>query len=63
MTGDYAIVLRPLPIEEGGGWHAVVPDLPGCQSDGDTREEALSNAVLAIGEWLDVLEERGVTPP
>ena len=37
------IVVEPLPIEEGGGFLATAPDLPGCMSDGATPEEAVSN--------------------
>lgn len=60
---DYAIYLSALPSEDGGGWLATVPDLPGCQSDGQTRQEALFNAELAILEWLDVQAERDVVVP
>lgn len=49
---DYPIVIRPLTEEDGGGYLAVFPDLPGCMSDGDTPEEALANALLALQEWM-----------
>ncbi|MDR1109627.1 MAG: type II toxin-antitoxin system HicB family antitoxin [Deltaproteobacteria bacterium] len=45
------IELRPLTEEEGGGWLAEFPDLPGCMSDGETPEEALRNAVEAETAW------------
>ena len=35
---DYPVLIEPLPAEEGGGFVATVPDLPGCMSDGDTPE-------------------------
>lgn len=54
MAGrDYAVVIEPLPEEEGGGFLATVPDLPGCASDGATRAEAAANAEDAIAAWLE----------
>ena len=46
------IELRQLTQEEGGGWLATFPDLPGCMSDGETPEEALHNAAEAETAWL-----------
>jgi predicted RNase H-like HicB family nuclease len=40
------------PDLEDGGWVSEVPSLPGCFSQGETREEALHNAREAIEEWL-----------
>ena len=36
---DYPVLIEPLPVEDGGGFVATVPDLPGCMSDGETPEE------------------------
>lgn len=49
----YPTMIRDLDQEDGGGFIAVVPDLPGCFSDGDTPEEAMANARLAASEWID----------
>lgn len=38
---------------------AVVPDLPGCVSIGDTFEEVQRNVKEAIELYLEVLAERG----
>lgn len=46
------VELRPLTKEEGSGWLASFPDLPGCMSDGETPEEALHNAAEAESAWL-----------
>lgn len=27
---EYPVIVSPLPLEEGGGFVATVPDLPGC---------------------------------
>ena len=41
------------PDHEDGGWVAEVPSLPGCISEGETRDEALANARDAIEAWID----------
>lgn len=56
---DYVIVVRPLSEEEGGGFLALVPDLHGCVSDGETQEEAITSARAAVGEWIDEAKRLG----
>lgn len=64
MAGeDYTILIEPLPQDEGGGFLATVPDLPGCMSDGETRTEAVANAEDAIAEWLDTAAALGRAVP
>ena len=60
---DYEVVIRPLPLPEGGGYLAIVPALPGCKSDGDTPQEALANAYDAIACWIEAAEDMGRTIP
>lgn len=55
---NYPIIVRPLSSEEGGGYLAEFPDLPGCIADGETIEEAISEAGDALKAWLKVAEER-----
>jgi predicted RNase H-like HicB family nuclease len=43
--------------DEDGSFVAEVPVLPGCISQGDTREEALSNIREAIAGYLESLNE------
>jgi predicted RNase H-like HicB family nuclease len=52
-TIDYAVLIEPLSDEDGGGFLATAPDLPGCMSDGDTREAAARNIEDAIACWLE----------
>jgi predicted RNase H-like HicB family nuclease len=40
--------------ETMGGYSVSVPALPGCFSQGETREEALSNLREAVELWLEV---------
>jgi predicted RNase H-like HicB family nuclease len=50
---EYPVLIEPLPPDDGGGFLATVPDLPGCASDGETAEEALANVGDAIAAWID----------
>lgn len=45
---------------EDGFWIAECPSLPGCVSQGETREEAVSNICEAIDLYLEVLAEDGL---
>lgn len=56
---DYTIIIEPGSPEDGGGFFAYVPDLPGCMSDGDTYEEAAHNVADAIECWIEAAEELG----
>ena len=56
---QYSVLISPLSADDGGGFSAVVPDLPGCVSDGETPEEAISNVRDAIAAWIEAAEEMG----
>jgi predicted RNase H-like HicB family nuclease len=51
--------------DEDGVFVAEVPSLPGCISQGATREEALVNIKEAIAVYVESLEAHGeaVPPP
>ena len=36
-----------------------VPELPGCMADGATYQEAVANAEVVIGEWIQTARELG----
>ena len=36
-----------------------VPELAGCMADGATYQEAVANAQLVIGQWLETARELG----
>ena len=60
---DYAIHVSPLPAEEGGGFMASIPDLPGCIADGATINEAISEARDAFTAWaIAEREDKGELP-
>jgi antitoxin HicB len=50
---DFPVVVERLTADDGGGFAAYAPDLPGCMSDGETQEEALANVRDAIAAWLE----------
>lgn len=52
------------PCEEKSGYTAVVPDLPGCVTEGDTLADAILMAQDAASGWvLDELEDGNPIPP
>lgn len=59
----YEVVLRPLSAEEGGGWLATIPALPGCTGDGETELEAIGDVRLAALEWADAAADDGELVP
>ena len=46
-----------LEASEEGGYTATVPSLPGCISEGNTREEATANIREAIELYLEPVED------
>jgi predicted RNase H-like HicB family nuclease len=52
--------LTTLDRDEDGIWIAECPSIPGCVSQGSSREEALSNIREAIALRLEVRAERGM---
>jgi antitoxin HicB len=47
------VIIEPLPQDDGGGFVALVPDLPGCMSDGETAQAALASVMDAVDAWID----------
>jgi antitoxin HicB len=62
-VNGYEMIVEPLPTEDGGGFVATVPDLPGCMSNGETPQEALANVQDAIVMWIDVAKDLGHKVP
>ena len=52
MTYKASIVVE----KDDHGFYVYCPDLPGCQSHGETYEEAMTNIREAIDLYLETLE-------
>ena len=48
------VILEP---SDEGGFTAFVPALPGCISEGDTRDQALKNIREAIEVYLEPVDD------
>lgn len=53
------------PIEDGTGYYAKVPDLPGCITTGNSLQDAIEQITDAMNAWLVVAEDEGdaISPP
>ncbi len=54
------VVMEP---SDEGGYTVIVPALPGCISEGDTKDEALKNIREAIGLYLDPVDDDATFAP
>ena len=54
------VLLEP---SEEGGYTVIVPTLPGCISEGNTKEEAIKNIKEAIELYLEPVEDDVSTMP
>ena len=63
MSLNYPVAIERIAEEDGGGFFASIPLLPGCMSDGETLEEAYENIENAKKEWLRSMLERGMIIP
>jgi antitoxin HicB len=60
---EFPVIIGPLAEADDGGFIAVVPDLPGCVSDGETPESALAAVQDAIAAWIEEARETGRAVP
>ena len=49
--------------KQSGGWLVEFPELPGCLTEGTTREDALINAGEALNGWLAANCDRDLDIP
>lgn len=57
--------MRQVVISRGedGYWVAECPSLPGCISQGETKESAVANIKEAITIYIEALSEDGLPVP
>lgn len=60
-TRTFTVVLEPDP--DDGGFTVLVPALPGCVTQGETREQCLERAREAIAGYLEALVKDGEPLP
>ena len=53
------IILEP---SEEGGYTAIVPSLPGCISEGNSKDDAVKNIREAIELYLEPVEDDEIYP-
>ena len=63
MSTRYRYTLEIIPEEDGIGYYAVVPSLPGCFSQGKTIEETKKNIKEAITLHIKSLKKAGEVVP
>jgi antitoxin HicB len=56
----FSVILEP---QAGGGFTVLVPALPEVVTEGDSEEEALTNAEEAIRAVLSYRQDRGISIP
>ncbi len=57
-TNEIEFVFEPDP---DGGYHAYAPELPGLHTEGETLEEAVSNAEEALALYVEGQRDEGRT--
>lgn len=63
LTLPYNYIIQPVNDESGFYFYARVLELDGCQSTGDTFEEAYENLKDAMKGWIEAKLEGGFDVP
>jgi predicted RNase H-like HicB family nuclease len=59
----YTYIIKPIKDESGSYFHALVLELDGCQSTGNTFQEAYEGLLEAMEGWIEVKLENGFSVP
>ena len=60
---DYPFEVRPLAMEDGGGYMISYPDFAECISDGETIDEAIENGQDALKATIAALKAKQLAVP
>ena len=63
LSLPYNYIVQPVKDESGSYFYARVLELDGCQSTGDTFEEAYENLKDAMKGWIEAKLEGGFEVP
>lgn len=63
MKLPYNIVIKQISDESGTYFHATVLELDGCQSTGETFQEAYEGIQEAMEGWIETKLNNGFTVP
>lgn len=63
MNLPYNYIVQPITDESGSYFYARVLELDGCQSTGETFEEAYENLKEAMRGWIETKLENGFEVP
>jgi predicted RNase H-like HicB family nuclease len=63
MKLPYNYIIKPVQDESGSYFHASVLELDGCQSTGDTFQEACDGLMEAMEGWIETKLEAGFPVP
>lgn len=63
MNLPYNYIVQPITDESGSYFYARVLELDGCQSTGETFEEAYENLKEAMKGWIETKLEAGFDIP
>ena len=63
MKLPYNYVIKPISDESGSYFHASILELDGCQSTGDSFEEAYSGLRKAMEGWIEAKLDNGFAVP
>jgi len=63
LNRPYNYLIKPIHDESGDYFHAAVLEFDGCQSTGETFQEAYANLMEAMEGWIETKLENGFPVP